>query len=67
MIASVQELIAQERGASSPDEQIARVLSVSRLPPPEGFHHWSKIAVRAAMGEDPSGFTPDGRPGTGVQ
>ena len=67
MIASIREVIEQERAASATDDQIARLLSVSRLAPPDGFHHWSKVAVRAAMGEDPSGFMPDGRPGTGVR
>lgn len=67
MIASVQELITQERSAGSTDDQIAALLRASRnIKPPEGHYRWSRVAVRAAMTEDPSGFLADGRPGSGT-
>lgn len=66
MIASVSELLEQERKAGSTDSEIATLLRVSRVATPKGFHHWSKLAVRAAVGEDASGFRSGGHPGLGV-
>ena len=63
MIASVQELITQERSAGSTDDQIARLLRASNIHPPERHYRWTKIAVRAEMTEDASGYLPDGRYG----
>jgi hypothetical protein len=66
-VATVVDVIRQERSAGQNDDQIAALLRVSRVAPPDAHHHWTRLAVRAVMGEDEAGFTPDGRPGTGVR
>ena len=38
------------------DDEIARLLRASRIKPlPKGHHHWTRVAGRAVMGEDPAG------------
>lgn len=54
-IASVAELVTQEREAGATDEQIAALLRASKIASPEGHHHWTRISVRVAVGEEPSG------------
>jgi hypothetical protein len=68
VIASVQELVRQERSAGQSDDQIAALLRVSRVKPPEGFHHWSAVAIReGVMDESASGFRlADGHHGGGT-
>jgi len=66
-IASVPEVVRHERWAGATDDQISRLLANSSIPPPEGFHHWHRIAVRHILGEDASGcHLPDGRHGGGL-
>jgi len=55
-VASVKELVEQERSAGATDDHIATLLEASRVPLPDGnWHHWTRIAVRAVVGEDASG------------
>jgi hypothetical protein len=62
VIATVQELIRQERRAGASDQAIATLLRASRIKAPEGHHHWTRVSVRAAVGEDASGHRPRPRP-----
>ena len=67
-IASVREVIEAERGASATDDEIARLLRASRIKPlPKGHHHWTRVAGRAVMGEDPAGHRADGSYGGAVR
>ena len=66
-IATVADLIQQERSAGSTDEQIATLLRSSCIEPPSGHYRWTQVAVRAAVNEDASGYLRDGRPGTSVR
>jgi hypothetical protein len=65
-IASVTELVAQERRAGASDDDIARLLRASTIAPPDGHYRWTPVSVRALMGEDASGHRlSDGRKGGG--
>jgi len=55
-LASVAEIVAQLRGEGKTDDEVAVILERSRVAlPPGNWHHWTRIAVRAAVGEDASG------------
>jgi hypothetical protein len=55
-MASIAELVRQERAAGATDQQISALLRTSGVAPPEGFYVWSAVAIReAVMGEDAGG------------
>jgi hypothetical protein len=64
-IATVVEMIAQERSIGSSDDAIAALLRASNIEPPAGHYRWTRVAVRAAMTEEPDGREPDGTPRSG--
>lgn len=48
-IATVTDLVAQERSAGASDAEIVRLLNASRIKPPVG-EHWTVTKLEAAFG-----------------
>lgn len=61
--ATVAEVIAQLRAEGKSDPDIAAILRRSKIDPPPGHYMWQAVAVKEAVGEDPSGMLVSGHRG----